>query len=129
MTRTNLPAEKNVNQIAPGRDSPNERVGFIGKFVIEFLTGMKFSAYFAAPALLLLILSYFEILKSDNLLMILSVGLILSGLPLSAALRIDQLSLEMGTSFSREIILLVALLVSVLNFSLIVGFWRTIRKK
>lgn len=129
MTRTNLPAENNEKQISPGRDSLVVRSGFIGRFIIEFMNGMKLSLYFAVPTLLLLVLSYFEILKSDNLLMILSVCLILSGLPLSAALRIDQLSLEMGSTFSREIILLIALLVSVLNFSLIVGVWRAIRRK
>ncbi|HMO16738.1 MAG TPA: hypothetical protein PKA63_02685 [Oligoflexia bacterium] len=107
--------------------SPSDE-GFIGRFLNEGLKVFKYSLFFTLPILLLLILSYTGFIRSDALLMLLSVILVVLGIPLSVAFRVDQLSLELGASYSREAILVFALIVSVMNISILLGFWRALTK-
>ena len=69
---------------------------------------------------------------SEIVLQVSAILIFLLGLPLSAGLRVDQLSLELGSSLSREVILIIASLVTWLNLILILGFkaWlKTVRNK
>ena len=59
---------------------------------------------------------------SEAILQISAILIFLLGLPLSAGLRIDQLSLELGGTYSREVILLIASIITCLNLLLILGF-------
>jgi len=77
------------------------------------------------PLYFLLLVVYFDFFTagiSEIILQISALIVLVLGLPLSAGLRVDQISLELGTIFPREFILVIASLVTWLNLGLIFGF-------
>lgn len=84
--------------------------------------GFTLSLWFVVPIIFTLVLVRLEALSThiaSQAVIIIGFLLFILGLPSSAALRIDQLSLELGAEYSREIILVIALIVASLNFCLI----------
>ncbi len=77
------------------------------------------------PLYFLLLVVYFDFFTagiSEIILQISALIVLVLGLPLSAGLRVDQISLELGTILPREFILVIASLVTWLNLGLIFGF-------
>lgn len=77
------------------------------------------------PIYFLLLVVYFDFFTaemSEIILQISALIILVLGLPLSAGLRVDQISLELGTILPREFILVIASLVTWLNLGLIFGF-------
>jgi len=92
------------------------------RFTIGAWYGFTICLWFIVPIIFTLILVRLEALSShiaSQAIIIIGFILMILGLPLSAALRIDQLSLELGAQYSREIILVIALLVASINICLI----------
>lgn len=80
---------------------------------------------FMAPFYLVILLSYLGLFSkgiTELVLQISAVIVFLIGLPLSAGLRVDQMSMQLGGQYSREVILILASLVTWLNLILIMGF-------
>jgi hypothetical protein len=109
---------KNTKKIELNKES------FIECFKNGFIETGKSCLWLIIPVVLLLLLVRIEVLSentSNLILMILGVLLMILGLPLSAALRVDELSIELGNAYSREVVLLIALLVAVVNICIILG--------
>ncbi len=97
---------------------------FFSRFGFEMLRVLKKCLWLVVPVVCLLLLVWVDVLSSstnDLILMLSGVLLMILGLPLSAALRVDELSVELGHAFPREAVLLLALLVAVINISFILG--------
>ncbi len=67
-------------------------------------------------------LGFFSKSITEFVLQISAVIVFLFGLPLSAGLRVDQMSMDLGGRYSREVILVIASLVTWLNLILIMAF-------
>jgi hypothetical protein len=117
---------ENTKKIELKKDS------FLERFKNGGIQTGKNCLWLVFPVLLLLLLVRFDVLSQNTnnfILMILGVLLMILGLPLSAGLRIDQLSLELGNAYSREVVLLMALLVAVVNICIILGVRFALIKK
>lgn len=93
---------------------------------------LKKVCYFMFPLYALLILVYMGIFSTEVNEMIVQIGallVLLLGLPLSAGLRVDQLSLELGASFPREIVLVIASLITWINLTIIIAFRSWMKSK
>lgn len=104
---------------------------FFQKFKEEALSVLRKSIWFAVPLLLLLLLVRVNVLDhyiNDAILMITGVVLMVLGLPLSAALRVDELSIELGNTLPREVILMLALLIAVVNITIILSVRKALIK-
>jgi hypothetical protein len=66
---------------------------------------------------------------NEFLIQILSVIAVLAGLPLSAALRVDQLSFNLGSEYSREWVLLISLIIAFANLTILLFLKRLIFRK
>jgi uncharacterized membrane protein len=62
----------------------------------------------------------------ESTIQLISVIVIVMGLPLSAGLRIDQLSWNLGTEYSRETVLFISLIVTYINLTALLFIKRLI---
>jgi hypothetical protein len=104
---------------------------FFSYFIDEAFMTLKKSVWFAVPVIALLMLVRVGVLSAESndlILMLLGVVLMLAGLPLSAALRVDELSVQLGHTFPREAVLLLALCIAVANICIILGVRGALKK-
>lgn len=108
-----------------------ENLTFLNRFINECINILKNMHFLVLPISALLLIVWLEVFSAptnDLILMLLGVILMVIGLPLSAALRMDELSMDLTLNLSREIVLLVALLIVVVNITFVLGVSRAILK-
>lgn len=98
------------------------------KFVVNiFISALVKYRWLFGPVFLILALVKTDLLPrafNEFFIPIISIIAIVLGLPLSSALRIDQLSFRLGPEYSREFVLSVALCVAYLNLT----FWLFLKR-
>ena len=105
---------------------------FKNRLALILINHLNRTKWVFLPCLLGIVLSWLNVLPlfiRDLIVPIISVVLVVIGLPLSAGLRVDQLSLNWGGSYSREFVLLVALIVAFVNLLIILGLKDLFRSK
>ncbi len=109
--------DKNFKMLEIANNSP-----FIKQHI--FLLFISVAKY-VLPINIVLVLTYIGLFSgylTELILQISAILIFLLGLPLSAGFRVDQISLNLGGQYPREIVLLIASLVTWFNLILIFGF-------
>ncbi len=118
---------KELKSIQPNKDKDLSKLP--KPFLEELYSSFKTSLYFLVPCWLFIFLQSLSLISekiSDIGAQLFAVAIFALGIPLSIALRVDQLSLELGTQYSREMVLFIASLITGFNITIILFLRRVI---
>jgi len=117
---------KNKNQdiqvVRPEKELVKGSITAQKKIISELFTCFKSTLYFLVPCWVFILLQSLSLITKeigDLGSQIFAVAIFILGIPLSIALRVDQLSLELGTQYPREVVLFIASLLTGLNLTII----------